>query len=96
MLRSLLLLLVLAVLLAGAGSAWYVQRGMAQELQARAGAQQAEEVELVARLLAARVEQQQKRCWRWPMPFRSSACRTAKACPGRCTGNCRWPTGSIR
>ncbi|MET1114796.1 MAG: diguanylate cyclase [Comamonas sp.] len=60
MLRSMLLLLVLAVLLTGAGSAWYVQRGVTQQLQARAGDQQAEEVELVARLIAARVEQQQK------------------------------------
>ncbi|QKV52301.1 sensor domain-containing diguanylate cyclase [Comamonas antarctica] len=60
LLRSLLLLLVAAVLLAGAGSAWYVQRGVAQEFVARAVDQQAEEVEVVARLLAARIEQQQK------------------------------------
>lgn len=60
LLRSLLLVLVAAVLLAGAGSGWYVQRGVTAEFRARAGEQQAEEVELVARLLAARVEQQQK------------------------------------
>ena len=60
LLRSLLLLLVLAVLLAAAGSAWYVHRGATQQLVARASDQQADEVELVARLLAARVEQQQK------------------------------------
>lgn len=60
LLRCLLLLLVLAVLLASAGTAWYVHRGVAQEALTRASDQQTDEVELVARLLAARVEQQQK------------------------------------
>lgn len=60
LLRCLLLLLFVTVLLASAGTAWYVQRGVAQESLARAGEQQTDEVELVARLLAARVEQQQK------------------------------------
>ncbi|WP_159911029.1 diguanylate cyclase [Pantoea sp. 18069] len=60
LLRCLLLLMVVAVLLASAGSAWYVHRGVAQESLARASDQQTDEVELVARLLAARVEQQQK------------------------------------
>lgn len=60
LLRCLLLLLVLAVLLASAGTAWYVHRGVAQDALTRASDQQTDEVELVARLLAARVEQQQK------------------------------------
>ncbi|MEG2630182.1 MAG: sensor domain-containing diguanylate cyclase, partial [Comamonas sp.] len=60
LLRCLLLLLVLAVLLASAGTAWYVHRGVAQEALTRASDQQTDEVELVARLLAARGEQQQK------------------------------------
>ncbi|MBS7778052.1 diguanylate cyclase [Acidovorax sp. CCYZU-2555] len=60
LLRCLLLLMVVSVLLASAGSAWYVHRGVVQESQAHAGDQQTDEVELVARLLAARVEQQQK------------------------------------
>ncbi|MEG0222864.1 MAG: diguanylate cyclase [Comamonas sp.] len=60
LLRCLLLLLVLAVLLASAGTAWYVHRGVAQEALTHASDQQTDEVELVARLLAARVEQQQK------------------------------------
>ena len=60
MLRSLLLIMVLAVLLAGAGSAWYVHGGVTEALQTRAAEQQTEEVEMVARLLASRVELQQK------------------------------------
>jgi len=60
LLRCLLLLLVLAVLLTSAGTAWYVHRGVAQEALTHASDQQTDEVELVARLLAARVEQQQK------------------------------------
>ncbi len=60
MLRSLLLIMVLAVLLAGAGSAWYVHGGVTEALQAHAAEQQTEEVEMVARLLAGRVELQQK------------------------------------
>ncbi len=59
-LRSLLLLMALAVLLAGAGSAWYVHGGVSDALQAQAAEQQTDEVEMVARLLAGRVEMQQK------------------------------------
>jgi len=60
LLRCLLLLLVAIVLLASAGSSWYVHRGVAQQSLQRTSDQQTDEVELVARLLAARVEQQQK------------------------------------
>lgn len=60
MLRSLLLIMVLAVLLAGAGSAWYVHGGVTEALQTHAAEQQTEEVEMVARLLGSRVELQQK------------------------------------
>lgn len=60
MLRSLLLIMALAVLLAGAGSAWYVHGGLTEALQTHATEQQTDEVEMVARLLASRVELQQK------------------------------------
>ena len=60
MLRSLLLLMCLAVLLACAGGAWHVYRGINATWQASFSAQQADEVDMVARLLAGRVEQQQK------------------------------------
>lgn len=59
-LRSLLLLWLLVVLLAAAGSAWYVYRGVSLAWQERVRAQQMDEVERLALLLAARLEQQQK------------------------------------
>lgn len=56
----LVLVAVLAVLLAGAMSAWLVTRASGQEAMHRMVRQQTDEVELVARLLASKIEQSQK------------------------------------
>lgn len=56
----LVLVAVLAVALSGALSAWLVSRASGQEAVRRAVAQQTDEVEVVARLLASKIEQSQK------------------------------------
>lgn len=56
----LVLLAVLAVGLSGAVSAWLVTRAAGQEAMRRVVNQQTDEVEVVARLLASKIEQSQK------------------------------------
>lgn len=58
--RRLLLVAVLAVAAAGGLSGWLVWRAAAQEALQRLVVQQSDEVELVARLLASKIEQSQK------------------------------------
>ncbi|QLA81031.1 diguanylate cyclase [Acidovorax sp. JMULE5] len=56
----LVLVAVLAVGLSGAVSAWLVTRASGQEAMRRVVSQQTDEVEVVARLLASKIEQSQK------------------------------------
>lgn len=56
----LVLVAVLAVALSGAVSAWLVSRASGQEAMRRVVAQQTDEVEVVARLLASKIEQSQR------------------------------------
>ena len=56
----LMLVAVLAVALSAAVSAWLVTRAAGQEAMRRVVAQQTDEVEVVARLLASKIEQSQK------------------------------------
>lgn len=56
----LMLVAVLAVALSGAVSAWLVTRASGQEAMRRVVSQQTDEVEVVARLLASKIEQSQK------------------------------------
>lgn len=56
----LVLVAVLAVAVSGSVSAWLVTRASAQEALRRVISQQADEVEVVARLLASKIEQSQK------------------------------------
>ncbi|RZJ60915.1 MAG: diguanylate cyclase [Acidovorax sp.] len=56
----LVLVAVLAVALSGAVAAWLVTRASGQEAMRRVVAQQTDEVEVVARLLASKIEQSQK------------------------------------
>jgi len=56
----LVLVAVLAVALSGAVSAWLVTRASGQEAVRRVVSQQTDEVEVVARLLASKIEQSQK------------------------------------
>nr|WP_227001462.1 diguanylate cyclase [Pulveribacter suum] len=58
--RRLLLVAVLAVAGAGALAGWLVWRAAAQDAMQRLVVQQGDEVELVARLLASKIEQSQK------------------------------------
>lgn len=58
--RRVLLVAVLAIAAAGALSGWLVAHSAAQEARQRLVAQQSDEVELVARLLASKIEQSQK------------------------------------
>ncbi|WP_404299994.1 diguanylate cyclase domain-containing protein [Alicycliphilus denitrificans] len=58
--RKLLLVPVLAIALSGALAAWWVSHTMGQEAMDRLVSQQNDEVELVARLLASKIEQSQK------------------------------------
>ncbi len=60
MLATVLALAAAAMLLLGAAASWWVARGMQQQVLERAMARQVEEVDMVARLLAARLEQQQR------------------------------------
>ena len=54
------LVAVLAVAFSGGVSAWLVTRASGQEAMRRVVAQQTDEVEVVARLLASKIEQSQK------------------------------------
>ncbi|MFT4242097.1 MAG: diguanylate cyclase [Acidovorax sp.] len=56
----LMLVAVLAVAAAGVASAWLVSRASGQEAVRRVVSQQTDEVEVVARLLASKIEQSQK------------------------------------
>lgn len=56
----LMLVAALAVALSGALAAWLVTRALAQEAVRRVVSQQTDEVEVVARLLASKIEQSQK------------------------------------
>ncbi len=58
--RRLLLVAALAVLAAGSLVGWLVSRAAAQDAMERLVMQQSDEVELVARLLASKIEQSQK------------------------------------
>jgi len=58
--RKLLLVPVLAIALSGALAAWWVSYTMGQDAMDRMVSQQNDEVELVARLLASKIEQSQK------------------------------------
>jgi len=58
--RKLVLVLALAVLLAGAAAAWLVSHAADRANEHRLVAQQNDEVELVARLLGSKIEQSQK------------------------------------
>ncbi|MBF5003410.1 diguanylate cyclase [Diaphorobacter sp. NR2-3-3-1] len=58
--RRLMLILLLAVALAGTVTAWVVSRAAGEEVAGRLVRQQTDEVELVARLLASKIEQSQK------------------------------------
>jgi len=51
---------VCAMLLAGGGAAWHVSQVSSQEAVRRVVAQQTDEVEVIARLLASKIEQSQK------------------------------------
>jgi len=56
----LMLVAALAVALSGAVAAWLVTRASGQEAMRRVVSQQTDEVEVVARLLASKIEQSQK------------------------------------
>ena len=56
----LLALALLALLLAGVGAAWIVSQAQQQQVLQRLAAQQEDEVQLLARLLASKVEQNQR------------------------------------
>ncbi|WP_226858580.1 cache domain-containing protein [Diaphorobacter aerolatus] len=58
--RRLMLIVFLAVALAGTVTAWVVSRASGEEVAGRLVRQQTDEVELVARLLASKIEQSQK------------------------------------
>lgn len=58
--RKLLLVAAVAILLSGALTVWLVSRAAGQEAMHRLVGQQNDEVELVARLLASKIEQSQK------------------------------------
>lgn len=58
--RKLLLVAALAIALSGALAAWWVSHAIGQEAMDRLVSQQNDEVELVARLLASKIEQSQK------------------------------------
>ncbi len=58
--RRMMLIALICVLLAGWLAAWVVSRASAEELSSRLVRQQTDEVELVARLLASKIEQSQK------------------------------------
>lgn len=55
-----ILVAVCAMVLAGAGAAWHVSQVSGQEAMRRVVAQQTDEVEVIARLLASKMEQSQK------------------------------------
>ncbi|MDE2413731.1 MAG: diguanylate cyclase [Comamonadaceae bacterium] len=58
--RKLLLVAALAIVLCGSLSAWWVSHAIGQDAMDRLVSQQNDEVELVARLLASKIEQSQK------------------------------------
>ncbi len=58
--RKLMLVALLAVVLAGAAAAWLVSRASGEEAMHRLVNQQSDEVEVVARLLASKIEQSQR------------------------------------
>ena len=58
--RKLLLVALAAIALSGSLAAWWVSHAMGQEAMDRLVSQQNDEVELVARLLASKIEQSQK------------------------------------
>ena len=58
--RRLMAIVLLAVALAGTVTAWVVSRASGEEVAGRLVQQQTDEVELVARLLASKIEQSQK------------------------------------
>ncbi|BCN38157.1 hypothetical protein ALDI51_14760 [Alicycliphilus denitrificans] len=58
--RKLLLVAAAAIVLSGALAAWWVSHAIAQDSMDRLVSQQNDEVELVARLLASKIEQSQK------------------------------------
>lgn len=58
--RKLMLAALLAVVLAGAGSAWLVSRASGEAALQRLVSQQSDEAEVVARLLASKIEQSQR------------------------------------
>ncbi|GKS94386.1 diguanylate cyclase [Acidovorax sp. SUPP2825] len=58
--QRLMLVAVLAVVFAGAMAAWTVSRAAGEEAMRRLVSQQTDEVEVVARLLASKIEQSQK------------------------------------
>lgn len=60
LLRRLMLIVLLAVALAGTVTAWVVSRASGEEVAGRLVRQQTDEVEMVARLLASKIEQSQK------------------------------------
>lgn len=60
---TVLALAAAAVLVVGLGSAWWVSHSMRQQTLERAMARQADEVDTVARMLASRLEQQQRLLW---------------------------------
>ena len=60
MVKRLLALALLALLLAGVGAAWIVSQAQQQPVLQRLAAQQEDEVQLLARLLASKVEQNQR------------------------------------
>lgn len=55
-----ILVAVCAMVLAGAGAAWHMSQVSGQEAMRRVVAQQTDEVEVIARLLASKMEQSQK------------------------------------
>jgi len=55
-----ILVAVCAMVLAGAGAAWHVSQVSGQEAMRRVVAQQTDEVEVIARLLASKMEHSQK------------------------------------
>jgi diguanylate cyclase (GGDEF)-like protein/PAS domain S-box-containing protein len=60
---TVLALVAAAVLAVGAAGAWWVSHSMRQQVIERAMARQTDEVDALARMLAARLEQQQRLLW---------------------------------
>ena len=82
MVLRLVLAAALLVVLSGVVSGWLVARASAQEAQRQIVSQQTDEVEVVAHLLASKIEQSQK-------VLRTVAASITPGCSGCCTKACQ-------